>query len=68
MWWQIWGKRRFPRVRFGVISPELSSLAFPGKALVTDSRVPGRILGHHVFYEEIGAEPYILQTVKEGYR
>ena len=35
---------------------------------MTDARVPGRILGHHVYYEKVGAEPYIVQTVKEGYR
>ena len=35
---------------------------------MTDSRVPGRVLGHHVYYEKVGAEPYIVQTVKEGYR
>ena len=39
-----------------------------GKPLVTDKRVPGRILGHHKFYESIGAEPYIVKVVREGYR
>ena len=43
-------------------------ISFVGKPLVTDARVPGRVLGHHVFYEKVGAEPYIVQTVKEGYR
>jgi len=43
-------------------------ISLVGKPLVTDARVPGRILGHHVYYEKVGAEPYIVQTVKEGYR
>ena len=43
-------------------------ISFVGKPLVTDARVPGRVLGHHVYYEKVGAEPYIVQTVKEGYR
>ena len=34
----------------------------------TDTRVPGRILGRHVLYEQLGAEPYIVQTVKHGYK
>ena len=38
-----------------------------GKALVTDGRVPGRILGKHVLYEKLGAEPYIIQVVRRGY-
>ena len=45
-----------------------ASIISPGKSLVTDSSVPGRVLGHHLFYEKVGAEPYIVQTVKEGYR
>ena len=36
--------------------------------LATDSRVPGRIKGHHDIYEEIGADPYIINLVKNGYR
>ena len=51
-----------------VVSLLENEAVFQGKALVTDSRVPGRILGHHVYYEALGAEPYIVQTVKEGYR
>ena len=35
---------------------------------MTDSRVPGRVLGNHVHYKKVGAEPSIVQTVKEGYR
>ena len=58
----------FFRVRGDNYCLQFISFHLPGKALVTDSRVPGRVLGHHLFYEEIGAEPYIVQTVKEGYR
>ena len=36
--------------------------------LATDMRVPGRIKGHQAFYEEIGADPYIVNLVKNGYR
>mgnify|MGYP007123542128 CR=1 FL=1 len=43
-------------------------ISLVGKPLVTDARVPGRVLGHHLYYEKVGAEPYIVQTVKEGYR
>ena len=39
-----------------------------GKLPSTDSRVPGRILGRHAFYTQLGAEPYIVQTVKYGYK
>ena len=39
-----------------------------GKALVTDSRVPGRLLGCHLMYEGFGAEPYIVETVRAGYK
>ena len=39
-----------------------------GKALVTDSRVPGRLLGMHLKYEEFGAEEYVVETVRSGYR
>ena len=68
--WQNWSATRlFSKVCFGV---EIGFLclrySFVGKPLVTDARVPGRVLGHHVFYEKVGAEPYIVQTVKEGYR
>jgi hypothetical protein len=46
--------------------PEL--LQIERKELVTDGRVPGRLLGHEASYEAIGAEPYIVQTVRSGYR
>ena len=36
--------------------------------LATDSRVPGRIKGHDEFYRKIGADPYIIDLVKEGYK
>ena len=36
--------------------------------LATDSRVPGRVLGHHEVYKEIGADPYIVNLVQNGYR
>ena len=36
--------------------------------LATDTRVPGRIKGHHEVYERIGADPYIVNLVKNGYR
>ena len=36
--------------------------------LTTDAKVPGRIKGHHSYYEKIGAEPYVVQIVREGYK
>jgi hypothetical protein len=39
-----------------------------GKALVTDCRVPGRLLGRHAVYEAVSAEQYVIDTVAEGYR
>ena len=36
--------------------------------LATDSRVPGRVLGHHQVYKDIGADPYIVNLVQNGYR
>ena len=39
-----------------------------GKALVTDARVPGRLLGKHFMYQEFGAEPYVVETVRSGYK
>ena len=39
-----------------------------GKALVTDGRVPGRLLGRHCEYTELGAEPYVVETVRGGYK
>ena len=34
----------------------------------TDNRVPGRLRGKHEEYEKIGAEPYVVCTIREGYR
>ena len=36
--------------------------------LATDTPVPGRINGHDNFYRSIGADPYIVNLVKVGYR
>ena len=36
--------------------------------LATDSRVPGRILGHQEVYKDFGASPYICKLVERGYR
>ena len=36
--------------------------------LATDARVPGRIKGQHSFYESIGADPYICNVVRNGYK
>ena len=36
--------------------------------LATDTRVPGRIKGQHEFYKNIGADPYICNVVKNGYK
>lgn len=41
---------------------------YSGKTLVTDSRVPGRLLGKQALYESIGAEPYVIETVASGYK
>ena len=38
-----------------------------GKALVTDVRVPGRVLGHQEVYKELGAVPYIVRLVEDVY-
>ena len=38
-----------------------------GKALVTDVRVPGRVLGHQEVSKELGADPYIVRLVEDGY-
>ena len=41
----------------------------PGNVnLATDTRVPGRILGHQEVYKDIGADPYIVRMISEGYR
>jgi hypothetical protein len=45
-----------------------SDLSHSGKALVTDVRVPGRILGKGEVYADIGAEAYIVETVQYGYK
>lgn len=36
--------------------------------LSTDARVPGRLQGHEEVYRRLGAEPYIVNLVREGYR
>ena len=36
--------------------------------LTTDAKVPGRIKGHQTFYKKIGAEPYVVQIVRDGYK
>ena len=47
---------------------DLSSYAnLDGKALVTDVRVPGRVLGHQEVYKELGAVPYIVRLVEDVY-
>ena len=38
-----------------------------GKALVTDVRVLGRVLGHQEVYKELGAVPYIVRLVEDVY-
>ena len=38
------------------------------KLSTTNRAVPGRIKGHHLAYEALGAEPYIVGLVKHGYR
>ena len=35
---------------------------------MTDGRVPGRLLGKHEEYAKLGAEPYVVETVRGGYR
>ena len=41
---------------------------YSGKTLVTDSRVPGRLLGKQAVYIEIGAEPYVVEVISSGYK
>ena len=36
--------------------------------LATDCRVPGRIKGRHHVYEQVRADPYIVNLVEKGYR
>ena len=75
-WWRVrstWRSWSATRLFFKVCLAEgfvflYLWISLVGKSLVTDARVPGRVLGHHVYYEKVGAEPYIVQTVKEGYR
>ena len=75
-WWRVrstWPSWLATRLFFKVCLDEgciflYLWISLVGKPLVTDARVPGRVLGHHVYYEKVGAEPYIVQTVKEGYR
>ena len=38
------------------------------KLSTTNRAVPGRLKGHHLAYEALGAEPYIVGLVKYGYR
>ena len=37
-------------------------------ALTTDASVPGRLQGHEEVYSRLGAEPYIVALVRDGYR
>ena len=34
----------------------------------TNSGVPGRLLGKHLFYLEVGASQYIVDTIQSGYK
>ena len=34
----------------------------------TDSRVAGRLKGRHQVYEDLGADQYIIEVVKNGYK
>ena len=34
----------------------------------TNTGVPGRLLGKHLFYLEIDASQYIVDTIKDGYK
>ena len=38
------------------------------KLSTTNRAVPGRLKGHHLAYEALGAEPYIVGLVKHGYK
>ena len=38
-----------------------------GELLATDTRVPGRIKGRQDVYQELGADPYIINLVEKGY-
>ena len=38
------------------------------KHATTNVRVPGRLKGHQLAYERLGAEPYIVGLVEHGYR
>lgn len=61
----VWGEVYPLEGEEGVL---VNTAEYTGKALTTDSKVPGRILGKHEEYRELGAEEYIIDLVKNGYK
>ena len=46
----------------------VNKAGYSGKALATDYRVPGRVRGKDQEYVELGADKYIVDMVRDGYK
>ena len=64
LWEPLEGEEHIPQLlhnESGLVDKNNSNLA-------TDSRVPGRLKGLHQVYEDLGADKYIIEVVKNGYK
>ena len=64
---EVWSQVEPSLGEFGVLSDVAGVNAVPSLN-TSDARVPGRLKGRHEAFQEIGAELYVVETVKEGYR
>lgn len=61
----VWGEVYAMEGEEGAVA---NTAVYSGKALTTDSKVPGRIRGKQEEYRELGAEEYIIDLVTNGYK
>ena len=61
----VWAELTMDEGEVGLV---VNKAEYTGKSLATDSRVPGRVRGKEREYLEIGAEMYIVDVVKNGYK
>jgi len=62
IWNNVEGEEHIPKLLLNEIESQSDI------NLATDTRVPGRTKGQHEFYKNIGANPYICNVVKNGYK
>ena len=64
LWEPLEGEEHIPQL----LHNESGLLDNNNSNLATDSRVAGRLKGRHQVYEDLGADQYIIEVVKNGYK